>query len=307
MRTGLPTEGRADLTSTELTRRFRSQPGARYTHPKALESPAENGAHASALDALADNAPNYLAWITEMIEPYLGQKVLELGAGIGVITARYAPGREVVATDLSDACVAALHRRFQSTPNVTVVQHDLTGLYDSGQRFDSAVMLNVLEHIEDDVGVLSALPTILRPGGRIVIYVPALNALYGKPDRILGHFRRYTKWRFREIAHEAGLQIVALRYVNALAIPAWWVYAHSDTDRTYRPSLSAWDRTGVPLSRALEQRVRVPVGLNLLAVFTGRDGPPDAALGSPSTVWGLAASYVHWQRTLRSRRAARHG
>jgi hypothetical protein len=165
-------------------------------------------------------------------------------------------------------------------------------------------MINVLEHIEDDVGVLSALPSILQPGGTIVVYVPALNALYGKPDRILGHFRRYTKWRFRAIAAEAGLDLVTLRYVNALAIPAWWVYAHSNTDRTYRPALAAWDRTGVPVSRALEERVRVPVGLNLLAVFAWRDTPPDGASGSPSPIWGMAARWVHWVRTLSNRRSA---
>ncbi len=131
-------------------------------------------------------------------------------------------------------------------------------------------MLNVLEHIEDDVGVLSALPTVLRPGGRIVIYVPALNMLYGKMDRKLGHFRRYSRWRFREVAAQAGLQIVTLRYAQALAIPGWLAFSRSNTDRTYGPSLSMWDRTGVPLSRALEKRVPVPVGLNMLAVFTSR-------------------------------------
>lgn len=289
--------------TTERTRRLRSQPGARYTHPKALKAPAENGAHDSALDALAENAPNYLRWINEMIEPHLGRKVLELGAGIGVITESYAHGREVVANDLSDTCIAALRHRFEGSPNVTVVQHDLREVYDSGQRFDSVVMLNVLEHIEDDVGVLSALPSVLRPGGRIVIYVPALNALYGKPDRILGHFRRYSKWRFREIAAEAGLQIVELRYVNALAIPAWWIYSHSNTDQTYRPALSAWDRTGVPLSRALEERIRFPLGLNLLAVFTAAEGQSDGSQLALSPIWGMVARGVHWGRRLRNRDA----
>ena len=131
-------------------------------------------------------------------------------------------------------------------------------------------MLNVLEHIADDAGVLSALRAFLEPVGRLVVYVPALNVLYGQMDRKLGHYRRYSKWRFKEIAADAGLQIVTLRYVNALAIPAWIAFSHSNTDRTYGPSLSIWDRTGVPLSRAIEERVRVPVGLNLLAVLTSR-------------------------------------
>jgi SAM-dependent methyltransferase len=254
-----------------LPRRVQADAGARYTHPKALDAPAENGAHDHALDVLAESAPNYVLWIAEIIEPHLGRTVLELGAGHGAITAEYAGGREVVACDRSDGCIAALSRRFGDASNVTVVQQDLREIEDSPQRFDSVVMLNVLEHIEDDVGLLSDLRSVLEPHGRIVIYVPALNALYGKPDRMLGHYRRYSKWRFRAIAAQAGLQIVTLRYVNMLAIPGWWIYSHTDLDQTYRPSLLVWDRSGVPLSRAFEKRVRVPVGLNLLAVFSDLD------------------------------------
>lgn len=251
-------------------RRPPSHTAARYTHRKALDAPAENGEHDLGLDVLAENAPNYLHWIADMVEPYLGASVLDLGAGIGAVTTHYASGRDVVVCDRSGPCVAALHQRFADAPNVTVVQGDLTDLSDMGQRFDSVVMLNVLEHIADDVGVLSSLRTLLRPSGRIIVYVPALNSLYGKVDRQLGHYRRYSKWRVKEIAPEAGLEIVALRYVNALAIPGWLAFSRSNTDRTYGPSLSAWDRTGVRLSRAIEERVHVPVGLNLLAVLSSR-------------------------------------
>lgn len=251
-------------------RRSQSQPAARYTHRKALEAPAEHGEHDFGLDVLADNAPNYLRWIADMVEPHLGATVLDLGAGIGAVTAHYASGREVVVCDRADTCVAALRQRFADSPNVTVVQGDLTELRDMGERFDSVVMLNVLEHIADDVGVLSSLRALLRPGGRIIVYVPALNSLYGKVDRQLGHYRRYSKWRVKEIAPAAGLEIVELRYANALAIPGWLAFSRSNTDRTYGPSLSAWDRTGVRLTRAIEKRVHLPVGLNLLAVFSTR-------------------------------------
>ena len=259
--------GALNLTPVR-TRRSQSNPAARYTHPKALEAPAANGAHDHGLDVLAENAPNYLRWIADMIEPYLGNKVLDLGAGIGSVTAHYVPDREVVACDRSSACVDAMRHRFRDAPNVTVIQGDLTELSDLGARFESVVMLNVLEHIEDDVGVLASLQALLEPAGRIIIYVPALNALYGKMDRKLGHYRRYSKWRFNEIARDAGLEIVTLRYMNALAIPGWLAFSRSDTDRTYGPSLAAWDRTGVRLSRAIEGRIRAPVGLNLLAVLS---------------------------------------
>ena len=174
--------GALNLTPVR-TRRSQAPPAARYTHPKALEAPAANGAHDHGLDVLAENAPNYLRWIADMIEPYLGHNVLDLGAGIGAVTTHYVPGRKVVACDRSSTCVAAMQRRFANAPNVTVIEGDLTELSDLGARFDSAVMLNVLEHIEDDVGVLSSLREFLQPAGRIIVYVPALNVLYGKMDR----------------------------------------------------------------------------------------------------------------------------
>ncbi len=193
--------------------------------------------------------------------------MLEVGAGIGSITELYADGRSVLATDLSDDCVVAMQQRFARSPNVAVVKSDLRELGEDGRRFDSVVMINVLEHIEDDAGVLAALRNLLAPGGTIVLYVPALNGLYGRWDRKVGHYRRYSNWRLREVAREARLAVVELRYVNALAIPAWIAFSRTNFDKTPAPTLSIWDRTGVPIGRALERRIRVPFGLNLLAVL----------------------------------------
>jgi 2-polyprenyl-3-methyl-5-hydroxy-6-metoxy-1,4-benzoquinol methylase len=253
--------------STPLTRRLHHLPAARYIHPKALATPAEAGEHDHNLDVADESSPNYLRWIADLIEPHLGRRVLELGAGIGSITQLYSGGHDVVAIDLSDQCVATLRQRFAGSPNVSVRQQDLRKLEAAGEQFDSVLMVNVLEHIQDDAGLLSTLPPVLKPAGTIVIYVPALNALYGQWDRKVGHFRRYSKWRMREIAREAGLEVLELRYVNALAIPAWVAFSRTDVDRTQSASLSIWDRTGVPVSRALEQRLPVPIGLNVLAVL----------------------------------------
>jgi SAM-dependent methyltransferase len=254
------------LTSP-LLQRLRPRPASRYLHPKALAIPSESGQHDHRLDVAGENSPNYLRWIADLVTPYLGHSVLELGAGIGSITTLYADGREVLASDLSSECVVALRQRFTDRPNVTVAQKDLREIRDEGETFDSILMVNVLEHIEDDAGVLRQLPRLLRPNGKLVIYVPALNGLYGEWDRKVGHYRRYSRWRLREVAREASLEVDELRYVNALAIPAWVAFSGTNVDRTQAASLSVWDKTGVPLSRAIERHVRVPIGLNLLAVF----------------------------------------
>ena len=183
---------------------LRPGPAARYVNPKAEGLVNEDGDHDANLDVAEESSPNYLRWIADRCRPHLGKRVLEVGAGTGSITGLYAPGRDVLAIDRSPWCVDEMEKRFASVDNVEVRKVDLLELVDEGQRFDSVVMLNVLEHIEDDVAVLRMLGSLLEPDGRVVLYVPALNGLYGKWDRKVGHYRRYAPWRLRAVLDEAG-------------------------------------------------------------------------------------------------------
>jgi 2-polyprenyl-3-methyl-5-hydroxy-6-metoxy-1,4-benzoquinol methylase len=227
--------------------------------------------HTANIDVAEDNAPNYLEWIAARCRPHLGQRVLEVGAGTGSITARFADGRQVLAVERDDWCIKELERRFAGSPNVTVRRADLSALADEGLRFDSVVMLNVLEHIEDDVAALESLRRLLAPGGRIVLYVPALNGLYGAFDRKVGHYRRYAPWRMRQVFAAAGLEQVDMRYMNILSVPAWWIFSRGNLERSSAGRLSLWDRTGIPLGRRMESLIRVPFGLNLFCVARTRE------------------------------------
>jgi 2-polyprenyl-3-methyl-5-hydroxy-6-metoxy-1,4-benzoquinol methylase len=254
---------RAALRGIEA--RLRPPPALRYVHPKAkglTEADAEASLH---LDTAEDRMPNHLRWIADLCRPYLGQRVLDVGAGTGTITAQYADGRDVVAVDSSASCVAELHRRFARTPNVRVEHADLREFQDE-RGFDAIVMINVLEHIDDDVATLQSLSRLLQPRGRIVLYVPALNGLYGRFDRRVGHYRRYAPWRMRAVVQAAGFQPLVLRYVNALALPGW-LLAHSSADRPELPvGMRLWDQIGVPVTRVIESHVRLPFGLNVFCV-----------------------------------------
>jgi SAM-dependent methyltransferase len=236
---------------------------SRFVHRRAL---AGDGDHDYSLDIASDAAPNYLKWIGEMCGPFLGARVLDLGAGHGAITQHFLGNREVTALDLSDSCVAAMRQRFDGRDDVQVIQGDLRDLGGADQ-FDSIVMINVLEHILDDSGVLSQCARHLDPSGNIVLYVPALNGLYTEWDRKVGHFRRYSIQRLRAVVEEAGLGVLQLRYVNMLAIPAWFVTGRiANAKQAIGSTLSLWDRTGTLVSRQLESRIRVPIGLNLFCV-----------------------------------------
>jgi SAM-dependent methyltransferase len=241
--------------------RLRPEPAVRYVHPRAIRSEGEWNLH---VDIAEDSAPNHLHRIAALCRPHLGPRVLDVGAGTGAITQHLAQGREVVAVELSDWCVRALERRFADAANVTVAQVDLHQLRDE-RGFDAIVMINVLEHLRDDVGALSALRGVLHPGGRVVIYVPAMNWLYTGFDSRIGHYRRYAKWRLRAVVKAVGLHVVELRYLNALAIPAWLLLAHSRIADEPGGGLALWDRVGVPVGRVLDT-LHLPVGLNLFCV-----------------------------------------
>ncbi|MFZ1994821.1 MAG: class I SAM-dependent methyltransferase [Solirubrobacteraceae bacterium] len=247
--------------------RLRPAPAARYIHPKAAGLLEEEGDHDADLDVASESAPNYLSWVADLCRERLGHRVLEVGAGLGAITARYEQGRDVVANDVSPECVSALHERFANHPNVRVEDRDLRTLAMDAS-FDSVLMVNVLEHIADDAGALEGLSRLLVPGGNVVVYVPALNGLYGALDRRIGHYRRYSVWRLGEVFREAGLEPVELRWVNFVAIPAWAAFGRGNVDDRQRSGtlLSLWDRTAVPAGRVLEAHVRVPIGLNVLGV-----------------------------------------
>jgi SAM-dependent methyltransferase len=237
---------------------------AGYVHPRALSSGGESD---YSLDIAENASTNYARWVADLCAPHLGSAVLDLGAGFGAITTHIAEGREVTVLDSSSTCIAALNARFADTPNVCVVEGDLASI--DGRAFDSILMTNVLEHIRDDAQMLATLRTRhLLPGGTIVLYVPALNALYTNWDRKIGHYRRYSKRRLAGVAAEAGLSVALLHYVNFLAIPAWLITGRLvDREGRTTQAVSTWDTFAVPVSRALESRVRLPIGLNLLCVL----------------------------------------
>jgi SAM-dependent methyltransferase len=246
-----------------LRARLRPGPAARYVNPKAEGIVNEDGDHDANIDVAEENSPNYLRWIADRVRAHLGQSVLEVGAGTGSITELYAPGRRVLAIDRSPWCIDEMEKRFAAVDNVEVRKVDALDLVDEGRRFDSVVMLNVLEHIEDDVEILRRLGSLLETDGRIVLYVPALNGLYGRWDRKVGHYRRYAPWRLRAVLDEAGMAPVEIGYMNALSIPAWLALSNSDVEKSNAGRMSLWDKTGIAWGRRLESVIPVPFGLNV--------------------------------------------
>jgi len=223
---------------------------------------------AETLDNL-DGADNYAAWIFEQVQPHLGDAVLEVGAGHGTFTEILsARGARVVATDVSQRCAEVLRERFAGDERVTVVHGGADAV--AGQPpFDSAVLINVLEHIPDDDGALRDLAATLRPGGRLILWVPAFQLLYSDFDRKIGHYRRYRKGELKEQLTRAGYQVAEIRYVNSVGALAWLVVARlMHRAPTGGRSVQIYDSYFVPVLKRLEGRRGAPFGQSVFAVAT---------------------------------------
>jgi SAM-dependent methyltransferase len=134
-------------------------------------------------------------------------------------------------------------------------------------------MVNVLEHIEDDVAVLRQLHGMLRPGGAVLLFVPALPWLYGSLDELVHHVRRYTKPQLHAALGQAGLRVERLRYCDVLGIAPWWLAGRVLRRQRFDSAAAmAYDRFGVPLTRRVEGWMDPPLGKSLIAIATRPGG-----------------------------------
>lgn len=222
------------------------------------------------LDSL-DGAENYADWIFALLAPHLGPEVLELGSGHGTFTQRLVPGaRRVTAVELSERCVDVLRGRFADDPSVKIYQGGMDQAIGHGP-YDTAVLINVLEHIEDDNAALDQLVSVLNPGGRLILWVPAFPALYSEFDRKIGHHRRYKVAGLRAQLVERGLDPVDIRYVNAVGAVGWMVLARwLRRTPTIGTPVKIFDRYLIPVLRRVEGRVPMPFGQSVFAVGVKR-------------------------------------
>ncbi|MBI3781865.1 MAG: glycosyltransferase [Deltaproteobacteria bacterium] len=210
----------------------------------------------------------YNEWVWGQLVPYVGDRVLEIGSGVGSFT-QYLRNREwVVATDNNPDYLNLLGNRFARWGNVEVRQinwerPDIAEL--RSQRFDTILCLNVLEHIENDDGALATFAQLLEPGGRLVLQVPAMSWLYGEIDRAIGHVRRYQRAELMDKLRAHGFEVDEARYFNLPGVIGWFLNAVLLRRRTVPGVQARLANLLVPLLR-LERRWQLPCGMALIAV-----------------------------------------
>jgi glycosyltransferase involved in cell wall biosynthesis len=247
--------------------------------------------HGSQILGRLARAPRFNAWMADEIRPFCGKRVLEIGSGTGNLTRRLVPRDAYVASDVNPLYLQTLRGLTVDRPYLDVTLTDVTR-GDSFPRvpggFDTVVCLNVVEHVDDDVGALANLRGALAPGGRAIVLVPRGPDLYGTLDEVLGHRRRYTEASLRRAALDAGFEVKALRPFNRVGTPAWWLNGRVLRRRHFGLLQIAALNLLTPLFRRVDRALPFPP-LSLVAILenpaagatAGSPPAPSATGGSP--------------------------
>jgi SAM-dependent methyltransferase len=218
-------------------------------------------------------AVNYHKWILDEFRPFLGKRLVEVGAGTGsfseLLLAEKPDSMSIVEPSemfgfleqnvgqIETGAQIDLHRAIFAEVRTKIAE----------RMPDSILYVNVLEHIEDDRGELEMIRETLVPGGRCFIFVPALMSLYGEFDRKIGHFRRYSRAEIEEKCIAAGFRILVSKYFDFAGILPWWIkYKLLKSDSLESGAVTLYDKIAVPFVRVFERFVTVPSGKNLILV-----------------------------------------
>ena len=218
----------------------------------------------------------FLRVLDRELGPGLGddRRVLDVGCGTGTMLGYLARYGQAEGVDADEQAV-----RFCRSRGLDRVQHVPNGsLPFADGSFDLVTALDVIEHIDDDRGTVQELHRVLRPGGRLLVSVPAFQWMWGPQDDISHHKRRYVAGEVRTLLEQSGFSLRRLTYFNTLLFPA---IAGIRVLRPYRPGTqdvqSDFEMTQpgpvnsllarlFALEAPLVARTRLPFGVSILGL-----------------------------------------
>jgi SAM-dependent methyltransferase len=213
--------------------------------------------------------PQYVSWMTSLLRPYLRDRILELGAGIGNLTSRLMGKRtHYIASEKDALYLHALGNRFLRTPNVSVRQLDPASPADFQplrDSVDTVLCVNVLEYLDDPETTIAAIRETLQPDGILLVLVPQGPGLYGTIDQTLGHKRRFARRELEDLLAASGFTVDRTIQLNKIGTPAWWLFGQVlKRKHISKVPLKLFDKS-VWIWRRLERILPWP-GLSLIAV-----------------------------------------
>jgi SAM-dependent methyltransferase len=210
----------------------------------------------------------FLCWLGDTLRPIAGDRVLEIGAGIGTLTEQFIPRESYLASDIDPVYLDYLRAYSLGKPYLDVRHIDVSNAADFEEldgRFDTVLIVNVLAQVPDEHVALENVKRALEVGGRVVVLVPQHSALYGTLDETLEHRRRYSRDGLQTALEGAGFQVERIFDFNGVSVPGWWLNGRVLKRRTFsRVQLKLLDMA-MPLLKRVDHLLPFG-GLSLIAV-----------------------------------------
>jgi SAM-dependent methyltransferase len=224
-------------------------------------------------------ADKFNQWMYDAIQPYCRGKIIEIGSGTGNISQLFLQnGLDIFLSDINSAYCNLLKHKFAKFPNLLGVEPvDLaSGTFlqqysQLFQKFDTLFALNVLEHIEDDNTAIRNAQKLLKPGGRIILLVPAYPSLYCRFDKELGHFRRYTRKSLKKVLLNNGNSIEKEFSFNSAGIAGWLLFGKLSGRKQIEQTEMGIFNQLVPFFKFMDQITFRKTGLSIIIVASKPD------------------------------------
>ncbi len=231
--------------------------------------------HGSRMLARLARAPRFNAWMADTIRPYCGERVLEIGSGVGNLTRRLIPRTKYVASDINPLYLQTLANLGADRPYMETVYCDVTDLSSFPRidaEYDTVICLNVIEHVEDDRTALTNINRVLSSSGRAIILVPQGPGNMGTLDEVLGHRRRYTRQTLSTLASKCGFSVSRMIEFNRIGTLAWFLNGKVLRRRRFGLGQILLLDLLTPLLRHLDAALPLPP-LSLIAVLERPKSP----------------------------------
>ncbi|HMT28064.1 MAG TPA: methyltransferase [Bacteroidia bacterium] len=225
------------------------------------------------LQVISD-AHHFNDWMYDTIKPFCHGRILEVGSGIGNISERFFRDKQdIYLSDIRKNYRIFLSQKFPEAFSANrILDLDLVhASFDTEyssilNSFDTVFALNVVEHIKDHDEAIQNCVKLLKPGGKLIILVPAYQSIYNHLDKELYHYRRYTKKTLEKLFTKNQVQLSNSFYFNAAGIPAWFISGRLQRHKTIPKGQMNFFNSLVPVFKIVDSLLLNSIGLSVVCV-----------------------------------------
>jgi glycosyltransferase involved in cell wall biosynthesis/phospholipid N-methyltransferase len=239
----------------------------------------QRDSYGSHILARLSRAPNFNLWMADTIRSYCGNRVLEIGSGVGNLTCKLSPRDKYVASDINPLYLQTLEALSSDRPYMKTSYcdvRDISSFPRVEEGYDTVICLNVIEHVEDDRVALTNIKSVLADNGRAIVLVPQGQWNFGTLDQVLGHQRRYSERSLQKLAKECGFVVKEIVEFNRFGTPAWFINGKILHRRVFGLFQIWMLEVLTPILRLIDRFLPFP-GLSLIAVLERRMEVPDVS------------------------------